>query len=95
VSTALAEDLERQVQHWLGSARGCLDAESFASRQAWESVEHAVGIPVRSQLARTVDDLIRTGRSAESAVRAARTRPDGIPVAQAAVEGFRRRYLQV
>ena len=95
MSTALVEDLERQVQHWLGSARGCLDAESFASRQAWESVEHAVGIPVRSQLARTVDDLIRTGRSAESAVRAARTRPDGIPVAQAAVEGFRRRYLQV
>lgn len=94
-TTALADDLERQVQHWLGSARGCLDAESFASRSAWESVEHTVGIPVRSQLARTVDELIRVGRSAEAAVRAARGDPTGVALAQAAVERFRRRYLQV
>ena len=95
MSTALVDDLERQVQHWLGSARGCLDAESFASKPAWESVEHAVGLPVRTQLARTVDELIRVGRSAESAVRAARTQPGAVPGAQAAVERFRRRYLQV
>ncbi len=54
MTAALVDDLERQVQHWLGSARGCLDAESFASRSAWESVEQAVGLPVRAQLARTV-----------------------------------------
>lgn len=95
MSLALAEDLERQVQHWLGSARGCLDAESFASKVAWQSVEQAVGLPVRAQLARTVDDLLRIGRSAEAAVRVARTDPASLPGAQAAVERFRRRYLQV
>ena len=95
MSAALVDDLERQVQHWLASARGCLDAESFASRPAWESVEHAVGLPVRKQLAETVDELIRVGSSAEASVRAARTQPGGVPVAQAAVERFRRRYLQV
>lgn len=95
MSTALVDDLERQVQHWLGSARGCLDAESFASRSAWESVEHAVGLPVRAQLARTVNELIGVGHSAEGAVRTARTQPGAVPVAQAAVERFRRRYLQV
>lgn len=95
MSTAVVDDLERQVQHWLGSARGCLDAESFASRAAWESVEQAVGLPVRTQLARTVEELIRVGRSAERSVRAARTQPGAVPTAQAAVERFRRRYLQV
>ncbi|QIM22526.1 hypothetical protein G7075_17630 [Phycicoccus sp. HDW14] len=95
MSTALVDDLDRQVQHWLGSARGCLDAESFASRAAWTSVEHAVGLPVRTQLATTVDELIRVGRSAEASVRSARTQPGAVPVAQAAVERFRRRYLQV
>jgi len=95
VSTAVVDDLERQVQHWLGSARGCLDAESFASRAAWESVEHVVGLPVRDQMARTVDELIRVGRAAERAVRNARTQPAAVPAAQAAVERFRRRYLQV
>ncbi len=95
MSTALVDDLERQVQHWLGSARGCLDAESFASRSAWESVEQAVGLPVRTQLARTVAELIQVGRAAEGAVRTARTQPSAVPGAQAAVERFRRRYLQV
>jgi hypothetical protein len=95
VTTALVDDLERQVQHWLESARACLDAESFASRAAWESVERAVGLPVRTQMARTVDELIRVGQAAETSVRVARTQPTGLPSAQAAVEAFRRRYLQV
>ena len=95
MSSALADDLERQVQHWLGSARGCLDAESFASRSAWESVEEAVGLPIRRQLARTVDELVAVGRSAEAAVRVARTDPAALAGAHAAVERFRRRYLQV
>lgn len=90
-----AEDLERQVQHWLGAARACLDAESFASRQAWESLEHTIGMPVRTQLARTVDELIALGRSAEAAVRATATSPSALGAAQDAVERFRQRYLQV
>jgi hypothetical protein len=95
VTAALVDDLERQVQHWLGAARGCLDAESFASRSSWQSLEHSIGLPVRGQLARTVDELIGIGRAAESAVRASRSQPSAFPVAQAAVERFRRRYLQV
>ncbi|MGV9709938.1 hypothetical protein ACWDTI_04665 [Gordonia sp. NPDC003424] len=92
---ALVDDLDRQLQHWLGAARGCLDAESFATRQAWESVERAVGVPVRTELAKTVAELMRLGRSAEGVIRSARTQPDQTAAAQAAVDGFRRRYLQV
>ncbi len=89
------DDLERQVQHWLSAARACLDAESFASRPAWESLEHTIGMPVRTQLARTVDGLIEFGRAAETTVRSTTQDPSSVVAAQDAVERFRRRYLQV
>lgn len=91
----LVDDLERQVQHWLGAARAFLDAEAFASRSSWESLEETIGLPVRRQLARTVDQLIGSGRTAAELVRRSRQAPEGTAAAQASVEQFRRRYLQV
>ncbi|HEY1343621.1 MAG TPA: hypothetical protein VGF54_01385 [Streptosporangiaceae bacterium] len=93
--TVLADDLERQLAHWMSAARSFLDAEAFASRTAWESLEHTIGLPIRSQLARTVDELIRGGRAAADVVRGSRTDPARLPAAQAAVQRFRRLYLQV
>ncbi|MDL9938655.1 hypothetical protein QSJ18_18065 [Gordonia sp. ABSL1-1] len=95
MTAALVDDLDRQLQHWLGATRACLDAESFASRQAWDSLEQTVGLPVRTRLAHTVDELIRAGRAAENSVRLARTQPTQASVAESAVDNFRRRYLQV
>jgi hypothetical protein len=93
--SVLADDLDRQLAHWLSAARTFLDAEEFASRDAWESLEHGIGLPIRSQLARTVDDLLRSGRAAAEVVRSSRTDPTHLPAAQAAVQRFRRFYLQV
>ncbi len=94
-STVLADNQERQLAHWMRAARSFLDAEAFASRTAWESLEHTIGLPIRSQLARSVDELIRSGRAAAAVVRGSRTDPAGLPAAQAAVQRFRRLYLQV
>ena len=91
----LADNLERQLAHWMSAARSFLDAEAFASRTAWESLEHTIGLPIRSQLARTVDELIRSGRAAADVVRGSRTDPASLPAAQTAVQRFSRLYLQV
>lgn len=91
----IAEELERQLGHWMGAAQCFVDAEEFASRHAWESVEQAIGVPVRKELARTVDQLLEAGRTTAAAVRAARLDPEGLADAQTAVQQFRRRYVQV
>jgi hypothetical protein len=91
----LTDDLERQLAHWMGAARSFLDAEEFAARPAWESVEQQIGLPIRRQLARTIDDLMRSGHAATQVVRAGRTDPARLPGALATVQQFRRHYLKV
>lgn len=91
----LADDLERQLSHWVSAARSFLDAEEFAARPAWASVEQTIGMPIRQQLARTVTDLLTAGRAASDVVRASRTDPTRLTAATAAVQQFRRRYLKV
>jgi hypothetical protein len=94
-ATVLADSLERQLAHWMSAARSFLDAEAFASRTAWESLEQTIGLPIRSQLARTVDELIHSGRAAADVVRGSRADPGRLPAAQSAVQRFSRLYLQV
>jgi hypothetical protein len=94
-TSVVADDLERQLEHWLGAARSFLDAEEFASQSSWESLEQAIGMPIRSQLSHTVDELLRNGRAAARAVRASRLDPTALATAHAAVQAFRRLYLKV
>ena len=71
----IADELERQLGHWTGAAQCFVDAEEFASRHAWESLERSIGLPVRTQLAQTVDQLLENGRTTTAAVRASRLNP--------------------
>jgi hypothetical protein len=93
--TLLVADLERQVAHWLAAARTFRDAEEFASLEAWKSVEREIGAPLRTQLDEIVEDMIRLGESTAALVRAARRDPSRLEGAGAAVQRFRRRYMQV
>jgi hypothetical protein len=94
-AAALADDLERQLVHWLAAARHFLDAESFASRDAWASLEASTGMPLRRELGRTADGLVRSGIAGLELVRSSRLDPSRLPEAQRAVQRFRRLYLQV
>lgn len=91
----LAADLERQVAHWLAAARTFRDAEEFASLEAWRSVERDIGAPLRQQLNAVVEELIALGDSTILLVAAAKKHPADLPRAAAAVQRFRRRYIQV
>ena len=92
---ALSDDLERQVAHWLGAARTFRDAEEFASIGAWKSVEREIGAPLRKHLHTVVEDLIALGEAAAKLIGRVRSEPRLIREAQAAVQKFRRRYIQV
>ncbi|AKU99516.1 hypothetical protein AKJ09_06180 [Labilithrix luteola] len=91
----VAADLERQIAHWLAAARTFRDAEEFASLEAWRSVEADIGAPLRRQINATVEDLISFGDATAKLVATARRDPSAIAQASAAVQRFRRRYVQV
>jgi len=91
----VADDLERQLAHWLAAAAAFADAEAFASVEAWAAVEARVGSPLRRQLGDTVDRLLAQGRAARATVATARRDPARRAEAHLAVQRFRRSYRQV
>lgn len=91
----VAADLERQVAHWLASAKVFRDAEEFASLQAWRSVEREIGVPLRAAIDRVVEDLVTMGETTDKLVTQACRNPARLAEAAAAVQRFRRRYVQV
>lgn len=91
----VADDLERQLAHWLAAAAAFTDAEAFASLEAWAAVEARVGLPLRRPLGDAVDRLLAQGRAARATITDARRDQDRRPEAHVAVQRFRRSYRQV
>jgi hypothetical protein len=91
----VAADLKRQVAHWLAAARTFRDAEEFASLEAWRSVEREIGAPLRQHLHDVVEELIGLGDATAALIATARQDPAATGRAAAAVQRFRRRYIQV
>lgn len=91
----VATDLERQVAHWLASAKVFRDAEEFASLEAWRSVERETGVPLRAAINRVVEDLVAMGEATAKLAAHACRDPARLAEAATAVQRFRRRYTQV
>lgn len=91
----VAEDLQRQTAHWLAAAKTFVDAEEFASEQAWRSLEQHIGLPLRSQLATIVQELIAFGQHTQGLASRAAQDAGLIPEAQRKIQQFRQRYSQV
>ena len=91
----VASDLERQLAHWLASARTFRDAEEFASIEAWRSVETDIGVPLRREIHRIVEELIALGEVTQRSITEARSDPKALGRAASGVQRFRRRYIQV
>lgn len=94
-ATLFADDLQRQLAHWLAAAQTFRDAEEFASLEAWRSIERDTGAPLRSHMHMIVGELIALGDAAGRAIADGRNDPAKLPHAAAAVMRFRRRYVQV
>lgn len=91
----VAEDLQRQTAHWLAAAKTFLDAEEFAAEAAWRSLEQDIGMPLRSQLATIVRELITFGQHTQRLAGEAAENAGPISEVQRSVQQFRQRYSQV
>jgi hypothetical protein len=84
----------RQVYHWRAVATGLCELETFASAEAWRSLERYLGVALRSHLAGAAQDLVRRTEALVAQLRAATTLED-LERLRKDVIRFRRRYLQV
>lgn len=91
----VAHDLERQLAHWLAAARTFRDAEEFASLEAWKSVERDIGAPLRQRMHAAVEELIALGDATASLIAEAKRKNAVARHAMAAVQRFRRQFVQV
>lgn len=51
------EHLARQIEHWRQACQRLADLDMLASPQAWQSLEHYVGIALRESLSKAVERL--------------------------------------
>lgn len=89
------QDLERQIAHWLASARLFRDAEEFASIEAWRSVEVEIGLPLRQRVNAVVEDLVAHGQRALQHLNLARLGEVSVESLENEVQRFRRLYVLV
>lgn len=89
----LRPDFARQVEHWKVAAERLADPESVAPPQAWQSLEHYLGIALRQMLAGVVSRLKILASDVEAFVR---TAPASIStdVLQARIVELRQAYLR-
>ena len=88
-------DLERQIAHWLASARLFRDAEEFASLESWRSVEVEIGLPLRKSVNVVVEDLVAHGERALQHLSLARAGQISVEKVEAEVQRFRHLYVKV
>jgi hypothetical protein len=86
--------LRSQLAHWRTAVLGLKDLENFAAPQAWQALEHYLGLAVRRHLQEAVTGLELELDAIHADLRAARVH-DELHRTQRRVHGFRRRYLQV
>ncbi|MFI1731122.1 hypothetical protein ACH40E_18205 [Streptomyces acidicola] len=91
---ALRTQAARQIAHWTAAVEGLARPDNFAAPAAWESLEHRLGLALRTELQRAVDRLRPRARSLATALAAART-ADQVQDVRRAVVALRHEVQQV
>lgn len=71
VTTAIREQLSRQVAHWTIASRNLSDLDELASAEAWRQLEQYLGITVRQELTLSSERLEKKVALLRAALRAA------------------------
>jgi hypothetical protein len=85
--------LARQIGHWTAAARRLGALDDHAAAAAWSSLEHYLGVAVRSALASTADTLVARGAGLRAALTRART-PAELEAVRRRLLDFRESYLR-
>jgi hypothetical protein len=89
---AVIAELERQLEHWRLAAVRLADPASVASPDAWQSLEHYLGVSLRASLAAATSELSRRIDALAIAVRA--STPADIPRLRRDLLAVRRHYMR-
>lgn len=90
---ALSRELGRQLEHWRLAAQRLGDLEAVAPVQAWQALEHYLGVALRETLRGIVARLQQAGSEVAAQLASAAT-PGDLSVTREAIQDFRRRYLR-
>src|SRR6266550_367742 len=86
--------LRSQLAHWRTAVHGLAELENFAAPQAWQALEHYLGLSLRGHLKEAVTGVELELDAIDADLRAARTHEE-LHRTQRRSHAFRRRYLQV
>jgi hypothetical protein len=89
----MRSQLERQVAHWRAATVTLDDADNFASRAAWASLENYLGLAIRRQLKAAVDRVALEISGLRAQLASAR-RHDELEAVRLRLIAFRRRFVQ-
>ena len=86
--------LRSQLAHWRTAVHGLAELENFAAPQAWQALEHYLGLSLQGHLKEAVTGVELELDAIDADLRAARTHEE-LHRTQRRSHAFRRRYLQV
>lgn len=89
----LRQEFARALQHWKGAAEQLANLDSVAPPQAWQALEHYLGVALRQALLTVVDRLRRMMRDFEGRLAAASSDTD-VEQLQSRFAGLRNAYLR-
>ena len=84
----------RQVAHWVQAAARLEDLEASAAPDAWDSLEHYMGVALRRNLGEALERLQRDARSLSTQFELAAAGGPTLEAVAAHVVAFRNRYLR-
>jgi hypothetical protein len=86
--------VNRQLAHWLQAAERLSSFEQLASPGAWQGIDHALGIKIKTFLKQSVTNLLGLGTQVSSRLTQAGTSSEFDEVRKLVI-AFRNRYIQV
>ena len=93
ISADLRQEFARELQHWKTATERLADADSVASPQAWQALEHYLGVSLRQALATVMARLRRVVQDFDVFLRTA-SADTAVEQFQSRLVGLRQAYLR-
>ncbi|MDF2188384.1 hypothetical protein [Paraflavitalea sp. CAU 1676] len=90
---SIYNSLMRQVNHWLMAASKLSVVEHLASPQAWQGIDHQIGVMLRESFKKSIDDVLAQATSLQRQLENAGEQAS-LSAAKRGVQDLRNRYLK-
>ena len=90
---SIQNSLLRQVTHWLQAATRLADLDKLASGNAWQGIDHNIGLSLKKSLHQSVNTVIELGNSLQVQLENAKDQPSLRSIKSGLIE-LKDRYLK-